>query len=222
MNALQRTGPLREAQLGHAKHWAELESMPVAAAFADPETDARRLVLVGVGDTSHKRHAGAKGPGAQAWLGGLGITTPTQPNTWLRLDCGSLVARLGLSEYVVAGSPHGETVERVATTPPVAGVYPVPRFDAEIVLAGRHVHDLMKQACSFDFEGLDLSTRPLVMTSMVGVTVSVIASQSPSGPVYALWCDGTYGPYLWTTLVEIATSFGGGAVGLEALGPLAR
>lgn len=221
MNALLRTGPLRDAQLSNATRWIELDSMPMAVAYADSATEARHLALAGVGDASHQRRAGVKGPGAQAWLRGLGITTPSQPNTWLRLDCSSLVARLGLTEYVVVGSPGGDAVERVATAAPSAGVYPVPRFDAEILLAGRHVHDLLKQTCSFDFESLDLSANPLVMTSMVGVAVSVVVREGPSGPVFALWCDGTYGPYLWTTLVDVAAGFGGGAIGLEALGPLA-
>ncbi len=222
MNALLRTGPLRDSQLSNATHWIELDSMPMVAIFADSTTDVQRLALAGVGDASHKRRIGVKGPGAQAWLKELGIATPSQPNSWSRLDCGSLVARLGLTEYVIVSSSNTDTVKRVATAAPSARVYPVPRFNAEILLAGRHVHDLLKQICSFDFEGLDLSAHPLVMTSMVGVSVTVIALEAPTGALYAVWCDGTYGPYLWNTLIDVATGFGGGAVGLEALGPLAR
>ena len=90
------------------------------------------------------------------------------------------------------------------------------------VLAGRQVHDLLKQTCAFDFESLDPGNRPVVMTSMVGVGVTVLAFGSPQQRYYRLWCDGTYGPYLWNTLIEVAGSLGGGAVGFEALGPLAR
>jgi sarcosine oxidase subunit gamma len=35
---------------------------------------------------------------------------------------------------------------------------------------------------------------------------------------YRIWCDGTYGVYLWATLVGVARDLGGGPVGLGALG----
>jgi sarcosine oxidase subunit gamma len=44
--------------------------------------------------------------------------------------------------------------EQIVRTVP-AGVYPVARYDAELLLAGRQVHDLLKQTCAFDFESLD-------------------------------------------------------------------
>jgi len=196
--------------------------MEVAAAFEGDGAEARRLAVVGVGDVSHRRRAGVKGPGARDWLAALGIEAPAQPNSYRLLDDATLLARLGLNEYVLAGPQASEAIARVTTQEAPAGVYPVPRFDAEIVLTGRAVHELLKQTCSFDFESLDLAARPLVMTSMVGVGVTVIALCVSPVPVYRVWCDGSYGGYLWTTLVEVATSLGGGAVGLDALGPLAR
>ena len=52
---------------------------------------------------------------------------------------------------------------------------------------------------------------------MVGIAVTVIdASSAHAAPCYRIWCDGTYGAYLWDTLLEIAIELGGGAVGLRA------
>lgn len=220
MITLTRTGPLRDAQASPVTRWMTIETMQIAASFA--ADDAQRLLLAGIGDLSFKRRAGVKGPGARAWLEALGLATPERPNSWVRTDCGSLVARLGLTEYAVVGAPGSAALERVSQAAPTPGVYPVPRFDAELLLTGRHVHDLFKQTCAFDFEGLDRASQPLVMTSMVGVGVTVLAFTGAQGPYYGLWCDGTYGPYLWNTLNEVAGSFGGGAVGIEALGALAR
>ena len=126
----------------------------------------------------------------------------------------------GLGGAVVAGLDTNVCERITRAVPP--RVYPVVRYDAELLLAGRQVHDLLKQTCAFDFESLDPAARPVVMTSMVGVGVTVLAFGSPQQRCYRLWCDGTYGPYLWNTLVEVAGSLGGGAVGSEALGYLAR
>lgn len=217
---LPRTGPLRDAQAHPEMRWTSLEAMHTPASFDGG--DVSRLLQCGLADLSFKRRAGVKGPGARAWLEELGIATPSRPNVWLRNDCGSLVARLGLTEYAVVGSAHGQALARMAAATLAPGVYPVARFDADLLLAGRQVHELFKQSCAFDFEGLDLATRPLVMTSMVGVAVTVLAFAGEAGPHYRIWCDGTYGAYLWRTLTEVAAGSGGGAVGLEALGPLAH
>ncbi|MBA2723134.1 MAG: methylglutamate dehydrogenase [Methylibium sp.] len=220
MNALARCGPLRDAQVSPTVRWLSLETMPTAACFDD--ADAQRLGQAGIGDLGFARRAGVKGPGARGWLEALGLPTPLQPNAWLRAECGSLVARLGLTEFAVVGVASSTAIAQMNATLPTAGVYPVPRFDADLLLAGRHVHDLLKQTCTFDFEGLDLDTQPLVMTSMVGVGVTVLAFAGEHGPHYRVWCDGTYGAYLWDTLTEVAAGLGGGAVGFEALGPLAH
>jgi sarcosine oxidase subunit gamma len=37
--------------------------------------------------------------------------------------------------------------------------------------------------------------------------------------VYQLWVDGTYGPYLWETLLKITRELGGDAVGLSVFFP---
>ena len=216
---LTRTGPLRDAQQAPGVRWATQAGMAAAAAFGS--NDAQRLQEAGIGDLSFKRRAGVQGPGAAAWLQTHGLPTPAQPNSWVRAECGSIVARLGLSEYAVVAGLDTNVCEQVTRAVPPR-VYPVARYDAELVLAGRQVHDLLKQTCAFDFESLDPATRPVVMTSMVGVGVTVLAFGSPQQRYYRLGCDGTYGPSLWNTLVEVAGSLGGGAVGFEALGLLAR
>ena len=48
---------------------------------------------------------------------------------------------------------------------------------------------------------------------MVGVAVVAL----PSPDSCRLWCDGSYGPYLWDTLLGIAVELGGGAVAASAL-----
>jgi len=53
------------------------------------------------------------------------------------------------------------------------------------------------------------------MTQVAGISATVIHQTFNGEPVYRIWCDGTYGAYLWGVLIEIATELGGGAVGLS-------
>lgn len=217
---LPRTGALRDAQDAHATRWSTHDLMQVAAALHTGEH--ARLQEAGIGDLGFRRRAGFKGPGARTWLEAQGVTTPARANQWLQMACGSLVARLGDSEFVVVGASDSSAVDRIATATLAHGVYPVPRFDVDLLLVGPRVPELLRQTCAVDFEAVDASTHSLVMTSMVGVGVTVLVLPGLDGPLYRLWCDGTYGAYLWRTLTAIAGEFGGGAVGLDALGALAR
>ena len=210
-----RTSALRDAQQGTARRWSTVDDMEVAAAYDDSE--AARLVEAGLGDLGFRRRVGVKGRGARAWLQALGVATPEHPNHWLRLPCGSVVARLGDNEFVVASAGDGRVVESITAAAPAHGVYPVPRFDADLLLAGRRASELLAQTCAFHFGALDAAAQPLVMTSMVGVAVTVLALPGLDGTSYRLWCDGTYGGYLWRTLAAIAVELGGGPVGLESL-----
>jgi sarcosine oxidase subunit gamma len=57
------------------------------------------------------------------------------------------------------------------------------------------------------------------MTRVAGVSVSAHHRELNGIGAYELWADGTYGAYLWETLLEIARELGGDAVGLSAFFP---
>jgi len=214
-----RTSPLADVQSPHAARWIDLENMPSVAAFEREAAEA--LDAVAIGDLSHRRRIGVKGPGAAAALAGLGLATPAQPNSWCR-TADAIVARLGLTEYLIEDSAGGDAVSRVQALPDTAGVYPVPRFDAELVVAGPQAVDLFRQTCAVDLSALDAAGGALALTSMVGVGVTVAAVMTPAGVTYRIWCDGTYGGYLWQTLCEVAEDMGGGSIGYETLARVVR
>lgn len=220
MNAPIRISPLSDRQIALAARTSRLEQMQVISSFG--QDDAAKLAVAGIGDLTFRRRAGVKGRGAQAALNDQGIATPDRPNTFLHLDDGTLVARLGMTEYLIEDAIGGVRTAGLMTQVPATGVYPVPRFDAALLIAGSRAPELFRQTCAFDFSALALPGNPLAMTSMVGVGVTAIALDGPTGRYYRLWCDGTYGGYLWATLVEVAMELGGGAVGFEALGSLAK
>lgn len=214
MNTPARVSPLMDIHAARAASWVELEDMRSVAAFAGES--AAHLQTVAIGDLSHHRRFGVKGPGAANALASLGITTPARANAWVTSG-DALILRLGLTEYLVEDASGDATVRSVSGLPTAPDVYPVPRFDAALVLAGPQAIELFRQTCAVDMTTVSAERGDLVLTSMVGVSVTVAAVPSGSNTVYRVWCDGTYGAYLWETLCEVAQDLGGGPVGTEAL-----
>ncbi|OLP20379.1 hypothetical protein BST81_01225 [Leptolyngbya sp. 'hensonii'] len=159
-------------------------------------------------DLSHLPRFGVKGPAAVAWLQSQGISVPDRPNSWKPLSDGGLVARLGLNEFLLEGSAIAPQLAQ-ACQPPPPRVYPVLRQDRAICLRGRAVQELLRQTCNVNFRALDLNTHPVILTTLIGVSVTVIPGEQAGLPFYRIWCDGTFGTYFWSTLAEITAELGG-------------
>lgn len=178
--------------------------------------DDANAAHLGIGDLSFLSRFGVKGAGAAAWLSSQGIPVPEHPNTWCWLSQGGIVARLGRNEFLIEDSLDSNVAPRLAEScqQPPAKVYPVLRQDLAIALCGTEINQLLLQTCSVNFRALLLNERPVILTSMVGVAVIVIPQTEQ---YYRIWCDGTFGVYLWQTLLAIACELGGGAMGAERL-----
>lgn len=203
----------------------------VATTLLEPAMQESAAARLGLADVSLAARYGCKGPGTILWLEHLGLPIPPQPNCWLPLEGGGLVARLGYTEFLVEGST--EFVSRLANSPRAAGVYPIQRQDAAFLLGGSALDAFLRQICSVDFRPLwaaaeaetgsrqgpsmashstTPASRPVMLTSMAGVSVTVVPELQAGRPRCRIWCDGSYGQYLWETLVSIAGELGGGAV----------
>ncbi len=179
---------------------------------------------LGIADVSCLSRFGVKGANAAAWLTSQSIPVPSQPNTWCALESGGLVARLGLTEFLLEDNLDSNLVLQLVAQlqdPPVK-VYPVLRQDLAIALIGSRVPDLLRQTCSINFQAYDLSTHPVILTTMIGVAVTIIPgtqnfNQPKNIPYYRIWCDGTFGNYLWSTLLRIIQEMNGGVIGVNDL-----
>lgn len=206
--------PIHDALLAHAPIWQQPgdAGSGVRRFSANDGELARQL---GVADLSHLARAGVKGPGAANWLLTFGLPLPSRPNSWLALSDGGLIARLGQTEYLVEAAPA--VIQQMLQAPRAAGVYPVLRQDAAFALCGERLNELLLQVCNVDFRCLAADPALVVLTSMAGTSVTVLRAGPAADPVYRLWCDGSYGLYLWETLGGIAAELAGGCIGLEAL-----
>jgi sarcosine oxidase, subunit gamma len=165
-----------------------------------------------------EKRIGVKGPRAAELLAQLGLAVPALPNTWApmreqdRDDSWNVVGRLGFTEFFLEERGDAPAVEALQQLAGGAGAYPVLREDTAIVLGGESAHEALAQVCNVNFGALDLTQRPVVMTLMVGIGVLVLPQYSPEdGAVYRIWCDPSFGPYLWETLEEVVQKIPGRA-----------
>lgn len=209
-----RTSPVAGALAAHTPAWAEHAGMPAAIRLAHRQEGPLRFC-----DTAALVRAGLKGPQAAEWLAARGVPVPAEPNTWLPLPEGGLVARLARTEFLVEdGWTPGAAARLLRELAPGSrGVYPVPRQDCALAIAGGALEELFAQTCNVPVMAQDPAARIVTLTQMVGVGVTLLRSDLGPLPCVRLWCDYTSGPYLWETLEGIVAELGGGPVGVEDL-----
>ena len=148
-------------------------------------------------DISLEPKIGWKGQDSIPYLLNRGLTVPTQPNTWQALPTGGLLARLGLGEFLLCDAVLVETLQGMAVSE--GRVYPVLRQDAGLQLKGDRLWEVLCQVCSLNWRSINFNARPLFLTTMAGVNVLVI----PTPEAVKIWCDRSYGSYLYQTLVSV-------------------
>ncbi|AUT63078.1 hypothetical protein [Paraburkholderia terrae] len=215
MNAPLRMSPVCDAWKTASAQWSVRENMRVEERV--DAADSTRAATLGIADVSFLFRTGFKGQGVAAWLQAQDIPVPEQPNSWAPLAGGGVVLRLGVSEYLIEDGLTQGSSARMAHLDTPMHVYPVLHQDVALVLCGEAVHELLLQTCNVNFGALDLAARPVVLTSMAGVAVTVMPGARAGKPYYRVWADGTYGLYLWETLAGIAGELGGGPVGVAAI-----
>jgi sarcosine oxidase subunit gamma len=216
MNA-QRISPVHAQLAALQPQWEQRYGMGTAIRIAG--NDASKLDAVALVDLSFLPKFGLKGPAAQQWLENQRVPLPAQTNGWKALPGDGVIARLGRSEFFLEDDGGAGDVDALRTClgSGVPGVYPVTRQDAGFALAGARVNELLVQTCNVNFAESGLGEQIVVMTQMIGVSVLVMHTSRMQGTCYRLWCDPTFAPYFWETLLEIAQQLGGGAIGADSL-----
>ena len=214
-----RLSPIHE-QLARLKpRWTTLGDMPVVADFGDPTRERDLIGQLGLCDLSALDRTLVKGPGAAEFLASQGLWLPDQVFGHFPQADGALVVRTGGAEFFVENGWMANTVEqntvgqlRRAIGASVPGVYEVPRQDVSLIISGAAALELFSQTCGYNFGD---SGYRFVMTQVAGVSSSVLPRQVQARRAWQLWADGTYGQYLWETLLAIARELGGDAGGVD-------
>lgn len=194
-----------------------INGMEVALAFEDKAIEAIRKSVLGVTDVSCFNRFGIKGPTAAKWLMSQGIQVPMDNNAWID-HAGYLVLRLGGSEFLVEDQFNSSICEKLVSFEQVTttGAYKVQRADAAFILSGCEVLNMLSEFCMLDLRDSALPANGLLMTQIAGISATLCRQPLNGQQVYRVWCDGTYGCFMWDILLEVATELEGGAVGLSS------
>ena len=214
--------PVNHAESKATSKWAVVNDMEIVVECASAEIEQARKKILGITDVSCLTRYGVKGSQATKWLIDHQVAIPTNANTWTvntenSREKKSLVLRLGSSEFLIEDQWDGLLSKKLlADSNRIASVYPVARADAAFILSGSEVLNLFSELCSIDLRDGALLASDVVMTQVAGISAVVMRQSLNGEQIYRLWCDGTYGSYMWEMLLEIAVELGGGAVGLSS------
>jgi sarcosine oxidase gamma subunit len=172
---------------------------------------------------------GCKGPAAEAWLHHQAIAVPSGPNRYSVDARGLLCARLATSEFLFeatansAVDPLARARRALEYADIPSGVYPVLRQDHVIEITGDRAQDLFLQTCAVDLLPVERESRevegPIVLTSMIGVSVVLACRPSASGSTFTIWLDPSYAHYFWHEIHTIAAELGGTAAPASPVRP---
>jgi sarcosine oxidase subunit gamma len=210
----QRLSPLHDALAHLHPRWGEIGGMPVPLDYGDSEGERRQAETLALCDVSALARVVVKGPKAEALLQVQGVPVPKKIFQCEPLPQGGLIARMGGAEFFLEDGAEGDTVAKIETALGSGrpGVYRVLRQDASLLLSGSAATELLLETCGYDFHQ---AGPELVMTRVAGVSCAILPRTLNGFALFQLWADGTYGVYLWETLLDIAREMGGGAVGVN-------
>ena len=214
MSAMIKTSPVSHAQQALNPKMGVVNGMEAALEFAG-ENDVKNVL--GVADVSCFERFGIKGPQAAKWLESQKFKTPPEINSWLE-NKSCLLLRLGGSEFLLEDQLGANNLNKLTgfNQAKVTGAYQVTRADAAYLLSGSEVLNMLSELCMLDLRECALPKNGLVMTQIAGISATLLRQNLHGEPVYRIWCDGTYGAYMWDMLLEVATELGGGAVGFSS------
>ncbi|HWB12110.1 MAG TPA: 2Fe-2S iron-sulfur cluster-binding protein [Pirellulales bacterium] len=205
------TSPLHERFAKLPPECIGLGGTPRTVAIADPSVESAAGAIQ-LCDVSTSPRMTLKGPAAGEFLSKNGLALPEQIYDHLPLDGGGLIVRTGRSEFLIEDSwtqgPDAQrergVVDRLrqAILTPSPGVLSVWRQDVSLLICGSETESLLAEVCSFNFRE---AGERFVMTQLAGVSCSILRRQFRGLPAYQLWADGTYGPYLWETLLDVSS-----------------
>jgi sarcosine oxidase subunit gamma len=148
------------------------------------------------------------GPAADGVTAVLGATPPTQPNTWISADGGSVIW-LGPDEWLVVSelaAPETQEAElRTAVTPFGGAAVDVSGQRVSLILRGRHVRDVLAKGCALDLHHTVFGPGSSAQTTLARAGVVLLASDVPGE--FTVLVRQSFASYLADWLIDAAEEF---------------
>lgn len=222
---LRRSFHYRDLAAGGAR-FRQIGDAMVVADYQGPDEveQARKLALA---DLSPLPRFGCKGPRMVEWLKSKSIVLGQDSNRAYPAPGGLLAARLAPTEVLLLGGLDGdaEPIDALqrAWSYDVAGVWPVPRRDASFWFAvtGVKAPAMFAKICGVDLRPKSFADHSVAQTSVARTNCIIIRDDLGDVPAYALLGDSASASFMWHSVLDAMSEFGGAPVGLDPLQQLA-
>jgi sarcosine oxidase subunit gamma len=214
---------------GRGKATVERAGWRVVATFSTAEAEAAAVQRsVGLADLSPWGKIQIQGAEA---LPALKTTFGDAPAAIgaVTAPAGGLLACLSRDGWYLAVPPGGEVAALVTLRGNLRGfahAVDVTHGNAAFLLAGPNSLDVMPKVCGLDFRPRAFPNRTVRQSSVARLRTIIIRDDLPGGvPAFHLHLSRSEAEYLWDTLLDAASEFGGqpvGATALDSLVPHAR
>ena len=210
-----RRSPLHSELEWRKPVWVTLHGMDAPLHFGSERTESTAMRDVAICDVSARRKLGIKGPNAEAWLQDQGMPIPEGIYEWMDFE-NALIIRVANDEFFVEDSFKGGKIAQLSRLLSWgrSGAYRVERQDTGLLLSGRRSQEVLAQTCSYSFRDHE---EKFVMTRVSLVSCSVLPMIESGVGTFRIWCNSSYGIYLWGSLTKIVEELGGRTVGVSSL-----
>jgi sarcosine oxidase subunit gamma len=189
---------------------------PMTITNADDAIDSAKKLMIC--DVSWLPRTGFKGKDTIKWLAGRGMKLPEKANSLEQTSDGSLIIRLGITEFLIITDPNrmgelavelseewaAKKIESVGTN-----TYCLPRQDSHACfsLCGDYAPQLFGKLCAIDFRANHFPNLGVVQTSIARLS-SIIVRNDLSGTLsYLIFTDCTSAEYLWDCILDAGQEF---------------
>ncbi len=213
-----RYSPVRHRFPGESIEWKQVLGMDVPSHLGRPITEKEHAKTLALVDLSVLLKLGIKGAGAAAFLQRHEIVPPEAIQGWgtLKKNSGSII-RLKKDEFFLEDGLQGELLPgiRAALAAGLPDCRLVERQDAGFVLSGVRSGEVLRETCAVD---PGKAGDRVIMSRIAGVSCMILPLRGSSA--LRIWCEASYGVYLWDTLAEIVYELGGMIAGLDSVAHL--
>jgi len=201
---------------------AVFEKMAGGAMAVDLMNGRNQAEKSGLLDLSLLPRIGYRGSSAPQHLQAASLPIPARPNQASVSTNGELVLRLSQKEFWVLGAlvDRGAGVETLSQRGlPQSACYPLYCQDSHawFALTGAHLPETLAKVCGVDLREAAFPLGSIAQTSVARINVVMIHHEINGIPCSSILCDSAAAEYLWESLLDAMSEFGGEVIGTAAL-----